>query len=119
MLRLTGSAGLTVSGTFTNTGTLDVMTWSGTLPAGLVNTGVVLDKSLLKISSAAPSGTNFVVTMQGYSGHVYQLQYRDSLESGSWQNLGPVIDGTNASVDFSQPRGSGIGQRFYRIAVGP
>jgi len=32
-LRLTGSATLAGGGTFTNAGTLDIMTWSGTLPA--------------------------------------------------------------------------------------
>ena len=58
-LRLTGAATLTVSGTFTNTGTLDVLTWSEILPPGLVNTGTVLDRSLIKVSSSQLNGANF------------------------------------------------------------
>ncbi len=118
-LRLTGAAGLAVSGTFTNTGTLDVMTWSGILPAGLVNTGVVLDKSLIKISSAAPSGTNFMVTIQGYMGHSYQLQSSDNLSAGLWQNLGASVAGSNVPVNFNHAGGADAGQRFYRVAVSP
>lgn len=118
-LRLTGAAGLTVSGTFTNTGTLDVMTWSGTLPVGLVNSGVLLDKSLVRISSAATSGTNFVVTMTGYTGHAYQLQYRDSLASGSWQNLGAAVAGADVPINFNHTGGAGAGLRFYRVAISP
>ncbi len=81
-LRLTGAAGLKVSGTFTNTATLDNMTWSGSLPGGLVNLGTLLDRSLIVMTSCGLSGTHFTATIQGYTGHNYQLQSRGDLTSG-------------------------------------
>ena len=118
-LRLTGNAGLTVSGTFTNTGTLDIMTWSGTLPVGFVNTGTVLDRSLIVITAFGLSGTNFTATIQGYAGHNYQLQYRDDLASGSWQNVGSPVAGAGVPINLLHS-GGGVGeQRFYRLAVNP
>ena len=39
---ITDDAVLTLSGTFTNNGVLDIRGWSGTLPAGLVNNGTIL-----------------------------------------------------------------------------
>lgn len=118
-LRLTGAAGLNVSGTFTNTGTLDVMTWSGVLPVGLVNTGTILNRSLLVMSSYGLSGTNFTATIQGYTGHGYQLQYCDELGGGSWQNVGSVVAGANAPINLTHPGGATAPQRLYRIAVWP
>jgi len=116
-LRLTGNAGLTVSGAFTNTGTLDVMTWNGTLPGGLVNLGTVLDRSLIVITSFGVNGTNFNATIQGYAGHIYQLQYRDELASGTWQNLGAAVTGANTAIVFTHPNGATALQRYYRVAV--
>lgn len=116
-MRLTGNAGLTVSGTFTNSGTLDIMTWSGTLPVGFVNTGTVLDRSLIVMTAFGLSGTNFTATIQGYVGHNYQLQYRDALTSGTWQNVGALTAGANAPIVFTHPNGVNGPQRFYRVAV--
>lgn len=116
-LRLTGNAGLTVSGTFTNTGTLDVMTWSGTLPGGLVNTGSILNRSLIVISTCGLNGADFTATIQGYVGHSYQLQYRDDLANGSWLNVGASVAGTGAPINFTHSGGAMAQQRLYRIAV--
>lgn len=116
-LRLTGNAGLTVTGTFTNTGTLDVMTWNGTLPGGFVNLGTVLDRNSIMITSYGLSGANFTATIQGYIGHTYQLQYRDDLTNGSWQNVGSPVSGTGAPINFTHPNGATAPQRLYRIAV--
>jgi hypothetical protein len=118
-LRLTGSASLFVGGSFTNTGTLDIMTWSGTLPAGLVNTGTILDRSSITISSSGVSGTNFTATIQGYPGHDYRLQYRDDLASGSWQNVGSSVAGAGVPINFTHSGGGAGQQRFYRVAVSP
>lgn len=116
-LRLKGSAGLTSIGTFTNTGTLDVMTWSGALPAGLVNTGTILDRSLIAISHCGISGTNFTATIQGYAGHTYQLQQRESHATGSWQNLGLPVTGSNAPINFVHAGSNLAQQSFYRVSV--
>ena len=119
ILRLTGNAGLSVTGTFTNTGTLDIMTWSGTLPVGFVNTGTVLDRSLIVMTSFGLSGTNFTATIQGYAGHNYQLQYRDDLASGAWQNVGSSVVGSGVPINFLHSGGGVGGQKFYRVAVNP
>lgn len=118
-LRLTGSAELTVGGSFTNNGTLDVMTWSGTLPGGFVNNGSILTRSAIQITSAGPSGTNFQVTLTGYTGHNYQLEYRDALNSGAWQPVGSPIAGAGVPIDLTHAGGSTAQRRFYRVAVNP
>jgi len=120
-LRLTGSGSITLApgATFTNAGTLDIMTWSGTLPPGFVNTGTVLDRSLIVMTSYGVSGTNFTATIQGYPGHNYQLQYRDELISGTWQNVGSPVAGASAPIVFTHTNGAINLQRFYRVAANP
>ncbi len=118
-LRLTGAAGLTVSGSFTNTGLLDLLTWSGTLPPGFVNTGTVLDRSLVKVTSFQMNGANFEAVIQGYAGHDFQLQYRDDLFSGTWQNVGTSIPGAGVLLTLVHAGGATGQQRFYQVAVNP
>ena len=117
MLRLTGAAALMVGGMLTNNGVLDIMTWNGTLPAGFVNHGAVRDRSLLRVDSVEPSGADFKVKIQGYTGHNYQLQYRDDLSGGTWQNIGMAVAGADALITFTHPSGGTAGQRYYRVAV--
>jgi pectate lyase len=116
-LRLTGDASFTVGGTFTNTGLLDVMTWSGTLPPGLVNLGTVLGRSAIRVLSVQVNGTNFEAIIQGYTGHCYQLQYRDDLSSGAWANIGAPIIGTNAPITMTHDGGAAAQQGYYRVVV--
>jgi hypothetical protein len=118
-LRLTGSGSITLSGggTFTNAGTLDIMTWSGTLPAGFVNTGTVLDRSLIRVQSVVPSGADVQVNIQGYRCHNYQLQYSDDLSGGTWTNVGSPVAGADAFLALTHSGGAAAQQRFYRVAV--
>ena len=118
-LRLSGAAGLTVSGSFTNTGLLDLLTWSGTLPPGFVNTGTVLDRSLIRVSSSQLNGANFEAVIQGYAGHNFQLQYRDDLVGGAWQNIGAAVPGAGTPITLVHTGGATGQQRFYRVAVNP
>jgi hypothetical protein len=117
-LRLTDDAALDITGTLTNTGILDIMTWSGTLPAGFVNNGIVLDRSAVKVSSHAISGDDFTLTIQGYAGHNYQLQRSEDL-SGAWQNIGSARPGNDEPLVFTDPGGAAPDRRFYRILVIP
>lgn len=117
VLRLTGSAALTVGGTFTNNGVLDLMTWSGSLPAGFVNTGTVLDRSLIRVDSVELNGSDFKVKIQGYRGHNYQLQYLDDLPGGSWANIGAPVAGADALITFTHTNGATAQRRLYRVAV--
>lgn len=118
-LRLVGNATLPPGITLTNNGTLDVMTWQGTLPAGFVNNGVVLDRSAIGIKQFAVQGSDVKARIHGYSGHTYQLQARDSLDSGSWVNVGSPVTGVDADIDFTQVGDANQAKRFYRFVVGP
>ena len=116
-LRLTGTASLAVGGAFTNTGLLDIMAWTGTLPAGLENTGTVLDRSLVRLDSPRMDGPDFQLSIQGYTGHGYQLQCRDDLSSGTWTSLGGFVAGAGAPITLTHTNGATAQQRFYRVAV--
>jgi filamentous hemagglutinin family protein len=50
-------------------------------------------------------------------GHTYQLQYTDSLTSGSWINYGAPQSGTGADIQFSLPYDSSLRSRFYRFRI--
>jgi hypothetical protein len=119
VLRLVGGATIAPGVTLTNNGTLDIMTWNGTLPSGFVNNGTVLDRSLVRINAANVSTNGFNLTIQGYLGHTYQLQYRDNLSSGGWQNWGAPLAGNDAFITFTDSSGVTGSNRFYRVAIGP
>lgn len=116
-VHLLGDAQLNVGGQFINTGVVDIMTWSGTLPQNFVNDGVVLDGSAINIESCAINGQMFNLKLEGYQGHTYQLQYSSNLASPSWANVGPPQQGNQAPLIFTN--GVAGGQGFYRVAVDP
>jgi hypothetical protein len=118
-LRLLEDAQLNIDGAFINNGVLDIMTWNGVLPAGLANHGVLLDRSAIKVESCAVEGHDFHVTIMGYTGHSYQLQYSDGLRPVSWANLALPQAGNQALLDFTHTNGVAVGPRFYRVAVDP
>lgn len=118
-VRLLGDAQLDAGGAFINNGLLDIMTWNGVLPAGFVNHGVLLDRSAIQIQSCRLAGNDFNLTIIGYTGHSYQLQYANDLQPPSWNNLGPVLVGSNAPLIFTHTNGVTAGRKFYRVAVDP
>jgi hypothetical protein len=118
-LRLVGNATIPTDITLINNGLLDLMTWQGSLPAGFVNNGTVLDRSLVRVGAMAIEQPDTKITMQGYVGHTYQLQFRDDLTSGNWTDIGTPVAGADAPITFTHA-GGGIGQRrFYRAVVVP
>jgi hypothetical protein len=117
-LRLVGNAQLSFSGGFTNSGVLDLLTWNGTLPAGFVNQGVVLDRSHVVIRSLTNSSGQWIVSIDGYAGHNYQLQRCDQL-GGGWVSIGASQTGAGATLqleDSTNPAGT---SGFYRVMVSP
>jgi hypothetical protein len=118
-LRLLGNAQLHIGGVFSNGGVLDIMTWSGTLPPGFVNNGVLLDRSAIKVESCVAEGSNFNVTIVGYAGHTYQLQYSNNLRPAAWTNVGAAQAGSGAPLVLTQANGMAASQRFYRVVVNP
>jgi autotransporter-associated beta strand protein len=122
-MRLIDGSALSVSGQFTNTGLLDLMTGAQSLPANFINTGIVLDSSLVRVQTAVLSAGGFTVTILGYAGHGYQLQSTPSLAAPAWQAIGSVQSVANSQskpltltfVDSAPSKLIG----FYRIVVAP
>jgi hypothetical protein len=118
-LRLTGNAQLNVSGSLVNTGVLDIINWNGALPAGFVNTGVVLDRSSVQAKAYSFSNRVFSLTVNGYQGHVYQLQRSASLNPAVWTDIGSAQTGGGADLLFSHTNSVGTGAGFYRVNILP
>ena len=121
VLRLSGNAVLEVSGTFTNTGVIDIINWSGTLPPGLINLGTILDRSSIKVLSSQASSTQFTLSVPSFAGHLYQLESKVDL-SGPWSPIGAPVPGTGSALNppamqFSPPIDGP--RRFYRVVVSP
>jgi hypothetical protein len=120
-LHLRGDATFGTSGSMVNRGVLDLIHWNGTLPIGLTNEGVILDRSAVKILSSARSGGSFDLTAPGYAGHIYQLKTAADLD-GLWTDSGEPVTGTGTPtapqvIPFSAPA---PGERkFYRVVVTP
>jgi hypothetical protein len=117
---LTSGAALKATGSFVNNGLLDVMTGAQTLPSGLVNNGIVLDASAVKLHSMSYAAGTFTVGIQSYVGHTYQLQYTPVMAPTSWTNIGAPSTGTGGLLSLidSSP-GASAGAGFYRVLVNP
>jgi hypothetical protein len=116
-LRVVNRATLDIAGSFTNHGLLDIMTGAQNLPANFINHGTVLDSSHIRVTAVQKSRNSFSVTIQGYSGHSYQLMRTESLEA-PWVAEGPPQSGENAPLLFTDTKAFGS-KCFYRIAVAP
>ena len=120
-LHLRGDASIGISGSMVNRGVLDLIHWNGTLPSGVINEGVILDRSSVKILSSTKTEDSFQLTTPGYAGHAYQLKTADDL-AGPWMDSGEPVTGTGTpsapqvillSAPVSGERG------FYRVVVTP
>jgi hypothetical protein len=61
------------------------------------------------------AGTGPTLTWNAFNGHNYQVQYRDSLLTGNWANLGSPVAGTSSNTaSYTDNTGSG-NTRFYRV----
>ena len=116
VLRLTGGAELVTAGAFVNNGVLDLMTAGGVLPPNLVNNGIVLDASAVRLSSSVVSGTAFTLRIAAYSGHTYTLQTSTDLSAGGWTDIETRAGVTGQEFVFTHDAGAAA-RRFYRIRV--
>jgi hypothetical protein len=124
-MTVTGSGNLIVnlptdgSGNFVNNGLLDIMDSPNTLlPAGFVNNGTILTSSLVTVKQFSKTGSIFSVSIQSYSGHTYQLQKSNDLNT--WQNVGSSQSGaTGTTLTLTDSSAPASGGTFYHVAVGP
>jgi autotransporter-associated beta strand protein len=117
-LRVTGGGRLTTTGTFSNSGILDLLTSASDLPANFVNTGIVIENTERRILTSSKSGANFSVTVTGHVGHTYQLQRTDTL-GGAWTNIGAPIAGNGTTLTLTDTGGAVGNAGFYRVFVSP
>ena len=64
-------------------------------------------------SSMIRSGSTIALKVLTESGHVYRLEYKDSLVSPDWVAL-PLVPG-NGGMQTLQDTNATSGQRFYRV----
>jgi len=119
LMKLSGSASLAFTGTLTNTGVLDLINGPQSLPANLVNSGIVLDSRSVRVQQVSRSTGSFSVTIEGYSQHTYQLQHCSSLVPPiTWTNIGVPQTGYGSPLVFSDTAATST-QGFYRMQVSP
>jgi autotransporter-associated beta strand protein len=119
LVKLSGSASLALTGTFTNTGVLDLINGPQSLPANLVNNGIVLDSRSVRVQQVNRAAGIFSMTIQGYAQHIYQLQHCASLVPPvAWTNTGVPQTGYGFPLTFSDSAAGGT-QGFYRVQVSP
>jgi formylglycine-generating enzyme len=63
-------------------------------------------------------GGNLNFTVQpSVVGRSYLLQYADTLQGGTWQDLGGVVIGDGNNLVISTSQTAGVPRRFYRLAL--
>jgi autotransporter-associated beta strand protein len=105
---------------FTNNGTLDIIT-AGTFnpPAGFINNGTIVDKSVVKPQTVGFTGSGLTLTIASYTGHTYQLQKAATPNATDFANVGNAQQGsTNTVLTFNDPIPPAT-HEFYRVAVNP
>jgi hypothetical protein len=115
-----------ISGTPTATGTfsaaISAINASGTGSALLTLTVGVLPISQAELVAPqfAISGDDISLTVsRTVPGRTYQLQYSQTLQPGSWINLGQVQTGDGTGVTLSGTFNPAVPAQFYRLELGP
>ena len=63
-------------------------------------------------------GGNLNFTVQpSVAGRSYLLQYSETLQGGTWQDLGSAVIGDGNNLVISTPHTAGVPRRFYRLAL--
>lgn len=120
-LQLIDPAVLNITGSFINSGVIDVINWSGTLPPNLVNTGTILDRSALRVTATETTATHFNLGIPGYPGHFYQLQGSPDL-ANPWSFIGDAVPGSGSAFNpptlpLQAPLDGPA--KFFRVVVTP
>ncbi len=119
IIRATSGAVIDLQGAmpFQNDGLIDQISGTVLLPATVTGSGIFLDSTLVRVKTAIRAGNTVSVTIDGYSGHTYQLQRSLALNSDVFTNLGATQTGsTGTELTFTDATASGS-QGFYRVLV--
>jgi hypothetical protein len=121
VLRLFGDAVLTIGGTFTNSGIIDIINWNGTLPPGLINTGTILDITDVRPTATSSDVTHLHFSVPGFAGHLHQLESSPDL-AGIWSPIDDPVPGSGSpysppTLEFSSLLDGP--KRFYRVRITP
>ena len=121
--RLVDPADVELGSGLINAGIVDVINWSGEVPAGL--SGKVLDGSALLLQSARVDGDEFRVIIDGHTGHSYRLQRPTIVSPGitGWEDVGSSVTGTGLNgigvpIELSSSGVSTRNSEFFRVSVG-
>jgi hypothetical protein len=85
------------------------------LKAFLIDPNYVPPITEFSITSVVQSGNSIILIWQSNAGQAYQVQSRDSLESGSWANLGSAVVAVGSSTSFTNAISGG--SKFYRVVA--
>jgi uncharacterized repeat protein (TIGR03803 family) len=103
--------GTTYNGGTNNAGTVFKLTVPLTPPPYPIN----------QITSARIATTNIIFTIPSIASETYQLQYRNSLTSGSWSNVAgvAVTNSIGSVLTLTNFAGASQPQGFYRFDITP
>jgi len=73
--------------------------------------------SVLRVTSVTPTGANFVVSFPTVAGKLYDVQWANDVNSGSWSNLVSSFPGTGGTASVTDTNALLQPQRFYRIKL--
>jgi autotransporter-associated beta strand protein len=116
---LNGAKFTQTGGTFTNNGTLDLLTaGTSTSPStGMGRTYLAADLKAASFSLAG--GTTPTLTLLTLSGHTYQLERSLSIDNPTWSAVGTALAGNDATQSFADPSPPNSPSAFYRVTLSP
>ncbi len=118
-LQLIAGTALEVTGTFVNNGVIDIITSEGGLPPGIINNGVIINSSSVAVQSVDLTGGDVTISIMTYANHNYQLKRATSLSLPVWTNVGLPEPGTGGVVQLIDSPAPAVDQLYYRVLVAP
>jgi hypothetical protein len=83
----------------------------------LAGTSPIDAKSVLRISTAVPQGSDMVFSFATVTNRQYVLEWTTDLSSGVWTSLPDVISGDGTVQQVRHIGGAALPQRFYRLRL--
>ncbi len=120
VFRVSHGTALAVTGSFTNSGLLDLITAQQDGPPPVfINTGSLIEAKDLRVLEILAKPLETELRIHGVAAHTYQLQATPDLANPAWSDIGPPLLGGNAELLLTHPGGlSSFSRYFYRVEVG-